>query len=316
MSPGVSTRSRGSATTRVRSRQRAWPTAVRTVLADAAAGLRRNSLMVAAATTIMAIALTVAGGGLLASSNLANIAAILEAQVEIVGFFRRDLPPAEQRRARAQAEALDGVGGAAIVSRAEALRRLQQTYRSMASTGGALPSNPLPDSIEVRATDPRRIREVAEALRRIPGIEDVTYGAPVVERLVALTRAVRIAGALVAALLVAGALLIIVNTIRLTITARRQEIEIMTLVGASPGFVRGPFLVEGLLQGAAAALTATALLAAGYLGLASRVASGLPFLPMLPPAAVLPSAVALVWLLGMTVGLGGSEIGIRRYLVA
>ncbi|MDR7418543.1 MAG: permease-like cell division protein FtsX [Armatimonadota bacterium] len=287
---------------------------VRPVVADAVGGLRRNGLMVAAAITTIAIALTVAGAGWLTSANVAHVAAILEGQVEVVGFLRRDLGAAQQQRLRGSVEGLSGVRSAEIVTRAEALRRLQRTFRSMASINELLPSNPLPDSIEVRVADAREVKAVAEALRRLPGVDEVAYGGTVVERLVAFTRAVRLGGVAVAGLLAAAALLIIVNTIRLTIAARRQEIEIMTLVGATRGFVRGPFVVEGVLQGGTAALIASVLLATGYIVLARQAATALPFLPLLSPAEVLPTTLVVVWVLGLTVGIAGSEIGLRRHL--
>ncbi len=293
---------------------RGWPWARGQALRDAIGGLRRNGLMAAAATTTIAIALMVAGGGVLASVNLAHLASILESQVEIVGFIQRDLTPQQQRRVLAAARNLPGVRSAELVGRAEALRRLQKTYGSVASVGTHLKTNPLPDSIEVRASGPGQVRAVASALERIAGVQEVLYGTPVVDRLVALTRAVRITGAGVAGALFAAALLIVLNTIRLTIAARRQEIEIMTLVGATPGFIRGPFVLEGVLQGAAAALAATAVLVAAYVYLAVQIAGSLPFLPVLEPSDALPGALAVVWLLGIAVGIAGSEIGMRRHL--
>jgi cell division transport system permease protein len=270
--------------------------------------------MVAAAITTIAISLTVAGSGFLVSANLAHVAGILEGQVEVVGFLRRDLTPVQQQRVLAAVEALPGVHAAEIVTRADALRRLQRTFRSMASINELLPSNPLPDSIEVRVANARDVRAVADAVRSLAGVDEVAYGATVVERLVALTRAVRVAGIALAALLSAAALLIIVNTIRLTIAARRQEIEIMTLVGATRGFIRGPFIVEGVLQGSLAALAASAVVAGGYIGLTTQASAALPFLPLIPPAGVLPGTLAVVWLLGIAVGILGSEIGVRRHL--
>jgi cell division protein FtsX len=151
-------------------------------------------------------------------------------------------------------------------------------------------------------------------VERVSGVEEVVFGTPVVDRLVALTRAVRAGGAALAALLGAASLLIIVNTIRLAVAARRQEIEIMSLVGATPAFIRGPFMLEGALQGALAALVASLLLAGAYALLAAGLAASLPFLPLLAPAAVLPVAMATVWILGTAVGIGGSLIGLRRYL--
>lgn len=299
-----------------RARMRRWIVAARGMLADAFAGLRRNGFMTAAATTTIAIALTVAGSGYLLSANLANVSKILETQVEVVGFLRRDLSGEQRRRILAEVQAIPAVQQVAIVTRAQALRRLQRTFRSMASINSLLSSNPLPDSVEVRVADAREVRAVARAVRRVNGVEEVAYGGPVVDRLVALTRAVRFSGVMLAAMLAAAALVIIVNTIRLTIMARRQEIEIMTLVGATRAFIRGPFIVEGALQGVGAALLASALLVAGYAGLASKVASSLPFVPVLGPASVLPLTVALVWLLGIAVGVGGSILGLRRYLAS
>jgi cell division transport system permease protein len=271
--------------------------------------------MTVAATATISVALAVAGAGYLVSANLAHIAAILESQVEVVGFLRRDLTTRQQRQLLETVRAIPGVQSAVLVSRSEALRRLQRTFASLASIDAALPSNPLPDSIEVRVDEAKHVRDVAEVLQRIEGIDEVAYGSLVVDRLVALTRAVRLAGIALVGLLAASAVLIIVNTIRLTIEARRQEIEIMTLVGATPGFIRGPFILEGALQGAAAALAAGIVIAAGYVALAGQAALSLPFLPVLPPPRVLPQTLALVGTLGIAVGIVGSTIGLRRHLV-
>ncbi|MGH2403855.1 MAG: permease-like cell division protein FtsX [bacterium] len=295
-------------------RRRESSGAGRVILREALGGLRRNGLMAVAATSTIVIALAVAGGGIITSANLAHLAAILEGQVEVVAFLREGLSPARQQRILASAGALPSVRTAVIVERSTALRRLQRTFGVSASTSDLLSANPLPDSIEVRVSDAARVREVADTVRQIPGISEVVFGTPVVDRLVALTRAVRIAGTVIAALLAVAALVIIMNTIRLTVASRRQEIEIMTLVGATPGFVRGPFLVEGALQGAAAALVTTVLLAVGYVMLASRAAESLPFLPLLPPADVMPTAILAVWLLGLMMGLCASAIGLRRYV--
>ncbi len=288
----------------------------RAIFRDAVGGLRRNTLMAAAATSTVVISLIVAGAGVLVSANLIHLAAILESQVEVVGFLRDGLSATQQHDVLARLSTLPDVRSAQIVGRSAALRRLQRTFGASASIADLLPSNPLPDSIEVRVVDAARIRAVASAIQQTPGIEEVVFGTPVVDRLVAVTRAVRLAGASAAALLAGAALLIIVNTIRLTVSARRQEIEIMTLVGATPSFIRGPFLVEGALQGALAALVTTVVLGAAYAALVARVSSSLPFLPLLPVAGIIPAVVAVVWVLGIAVGVGGSEIGLRRYLRA
>lgn len=290
--------------------------AVVPVLREAIEGLRRHALMTVAAVSTIVVALTVAGGGVLASANLVHLAAILEGQVEIVAFLRDGLTSAEQERVAAAIRAVAAVRSARVVSKAAALRRLQRTFGTPSSIGDLLSDNPLPDSIEIRVHDARQVRMVAGMVGRVSGVDEVVFGTPVVDRLVALTRVVRAGGAILVALLGTASLVIIVNTIRLTVAARRQEIEIMALVGATPAFIRGPFMLEGALQGVLAAAVATVLLAGSYALLAAGLSASLPFLPLLAPSAALPVALAAVWILGTAVGIGGSLIGLRRYLRA
>ncbi|MGH7427438.1 MAG: cell division protein FtsX, partial [Candidatus Methylomirabilaceae bacterium] len=121
--------------------------------------MRRNGLMAAAATSTIVIALAVAGAGVMASANLVHLAAILEGQVEVIGFLREGMSMARQQRILASANALPSVRGAVIVERAAALRRLQRTFGVSAATSDLLAANPLPDSIEVRVVDAAQIRD-------------------------------------------------------------------------------------------------------------------------------------------------------------
>ncbi len=320
MSIEVSTPPRADgASTRPRARHRPRPSGTRAALLgeacrEAADGLRRNGLMTAAAISTIVVALAVAGGGILVSANLLHLAAILEGQVEVVAFLRDGLSATEQERVAQAVRALSSVRSAAVVSKADALRRLQRSFGTPWSVSDLLSSNPLPDSIEVRVFDARQVRVVAGMIGRVSGVEEVVFGTPVVDRLVALTSAVRSGGAVLAAVLGLASLLIIVNTIRLAVAARRQEIEIMALVGATPAFIRGPFMLEGALQGALAAALTTIVLVGGYVALAAGLSASLPFLPLLAPVTILPTVVAIVWMLGTAVGIGGSVIGLRRYL--
>ncbi|MGH2348677.1 MAG: FtsX-like permease family protein, partial [bacterium] len=114
----------------------------------------------------------------------------------------------------------------------------------------------------------------------------------------------------------AVAVVVVVNTIRLTVIARRQEIEIMGLVGATRWFIRWPFLIEGMLQGLLAATASAALLASGYAITAARLESSLPFLPLLPAREVVTALAGILLLVGVGVGTAGSAIAVRRFLPA
>jgi len=175
-------------------------------------------------------------------------------------------------------------------------------------------TNPLPDSVELQLTDPVLAPTVAQAVSRQPGVSEVTYGGQVVDRVVALSRSVRLVAGLLIAFLAGVALIVVVNTIRLTVIARRQEIEIMHLVGATRWFIRWPFLIEGFLQGAAAAGGAVIVLVLVYALGVARLGASLPFLPLVGMREVLEPVAAAVLLGGAGVGVLGSMIAIRRFL--
>lgn len=283
-------------------------------VAEAGAGFRRNGLMTAAAVTTVTVALITVGAAVLGSLNLSHLAATLDAQVEVVAFLRDGLNPAAVGRVQHAVGALPGVAGVQFVGRAEALARLQRRLGESAAFAELGGGNPLPDSLEVRLADARMSAAVAAAVRRQAGVDEVTYGAQVVDRLLALTQGLRLVAVLLTVFLAAVALIVVVNTLRLTVIARRQEIEIMGLVGATRWFIRWPFVLEGMLQGLVAAAAAACLLAAVYAVGASRLASSLPFLPVVPASAALIPLSAAVIIGGAAVGAAGSLIAVRRFL--
>jgi cell division transport system permease protein len=284
--------------------------------ADAAAGFRRNGLMTVAAVTTVMVALLVVGAGVLLGSNLARVAAAVEAQVEVVAFLQEGLGADGGRRLRETLTALPGVASAKYVARDEALARLQNHLGDGAAFNDLVKTNPLPDSVELQLTDPSMAPSVAREVSRQPGVSEVTYGGQIVDRVVALSRSVRLVAGLLTAFLAGVALIVVVNTIRLTVIARRQEIEIMQLVGATRWFIRWPFLIEGLLQGAAAAGMAIAILAVIYALGAARLSTSLPFLPLVGPREAIEPLATAVLVGGAGVGVLGSMIAIRRFLVA
>lgn len=283
--------------------------------AEAVAGIRRNGLMSAAAvTTVMVVLLTI-GASILVGANLTHIAGSLEADVQIVAFLADSQPPEAVAVLRRRAAEVPGVATVRFVPRDEALGRLRRSLGNGAVPAN-LDANPLPDSLEIRVSDAQRSAAVAEALRGLAGIDEVTYGAQVVDRLLALTRGVRVLTAVAGVLLGAVAIIVVVNTIHLTVIARRQEIEIMGLVGATRWFIRWPFLIEGMLQGILAAGVSAVLLAGGYAVASTRLLTSLPFLPMLPARHLVGMLAGTLLLIGVGVGTAGSAIAVRRFLTA
>jgi cell division transport system permease protein len=211
----------------------------------------------------------------------------------------------------------DGALEVVYVTRDEALTRLRKELGDLGSTLDGLAKNPLPPSIELR---PRtrlsvdELRALAGRLSKLPKVQEVDYGREWLDRLEQLGRALRAGGAGATLLVLGAAILVVANTIRLAVYARRDEIEIMKLVGATNGYVRLPFLLEGALQGLAGA--GLALL--GLLGvekwLLPQATAAFSFAAGIGgPAVHAPEGLALL-LFGAAVGLVGSWLSVARFL--
>ncbi len=285
---------------------------------EALASLRRNSLMSLASVTTVAVCLTVLASTLLVAGNLDHLAAAVEAQVQIRVFIAEDATP-ETREALAKAVAgLEGVASVEVVTREEALERLREQFGSRRELLDAVEEmNPLRDSLEVAVARPEQVVPTAEVISRLQGVAEVNYGQVFVDKLFSVTRFVRWIGLGLVALLTVATVLIISNTVRLTVFARREEIGIMKLVGATDWFIRWPFLLEGLFLGMLGAGLTAGLTWQGYPWLVEQAERVVPFLPLLAGEAarefVRRTNLVLV-VLGAFLGAVGSTVSLRRFL--
>lgn len=281
---------------------------------EAGTSFRRNGLMTAAAVTTVTVALLTVGIAVAGGLNLRHLAATLNAQVEIVAFVRDGTRAADLKQIEKAIVVTPDVTAVRFVSRAEALAGLQRRLGESPAFADLTAHNPLPDSFEIRVLDAGQTAAVAAAIQGLGGIEEVSYGAQVVDRLIVLTRAMRLMALVLPMALAGVAVIVVTNTLRLTVIARWREIEIMELVGATRWFIRWPFLFEGMLQGLIAAAGAGGLLLAIYALAAARLHSGLPFLPVVPAAQVAGPLLMAVAVCGIVVGAAGSFVAVRRFL--
>ncbi|MDI6824308.1 MAG: permease-like cell division protein FtsX [Bacillota bacterium] len=210
---------------------------------------------------------------------------------------------------------LEGVTTVRFVSKQEALERMRESFGERAAILEAVDDiNPLPDSFEVQVARPEQVAPVAEAIAAMPGVAKVDYKRDTVDKLFRLTAVVRGLGVVVAVLLVLGSTVVISNAIRLTVFARRREVAIMKLVGATDWFIRWPFVLEGLALGVGGAALAVGALAGAYWWAAGIAARTLPFLVLVEPEQVVRLTWAPLLGLGAVVGSLGSGISLRRFL--
>jgi cell division transport system permease protein len=204
------------------------------------------------------------------------------------------------------------VKGVTFVSKEEALKRMQKRYPDLFKTG--LPANPLPASEEVEL----KKAEYADAVYRsfVPppaGVDNVSYGKKTAKRIIQVAHVIEIVFLLAVVILFVASTLLIANTIRLSIFARRREIEVMKLVGATNWFVRGPFMLEGLICGLAGSLAAVILLLLGkelaLPAILGKVSGGSDVNAL----AFWANALAIVSA-GLLLGAAGSGLTLRRFL--
>ncbi len=206
-----------------------------------------------------------------------------------------------------------------FVGRDEALERLRRSLGDEAGILEGLPENPLPDSIEVRGgrlgTDRTTLRTLAEEVAKLPGVEEVDYGQAWARQLDALLRLLAAVATVVGGLILFAAAVTVSNTIKLAVFARKDEIEIMKLCGATDAFVRAPFLIEGLLQGILGAAVAVGLSALLWWIGAPEVQKAL-YEAFAVNVVVEPPAAEVAWLFlgGAALGVGGSALSLGRFL--
>ena len=199
-----------------------------------------------------------------------------------------------------------------FISRADALHRMQKKYPELTAD---LPSNPLPDSYEVTPKHAEEVKQVSAAIRgqKFAGVDRVKDGQQTSKRILQVARVIEVVFLVAVVVLLAASVLLIANTIRLSIFSRRREIEVMKLVGATNWFVRGPFMVEGLLCGLVGAFAAVVLL---LIGKEAALPAILGHIDSSNDVKALGFTVTALILLGvgLVVGAVGSGMTLRRYL--
>lgn len=302
---------------------RGWATALR----DALHNTTRGSLMSLASMLSVAVTLLVLAVVVLLALNLENVAATAESQVEIKGYLctshreevkcnQRDLTEDETKAILDRIRSLPNVQEVTFLSRHEALEEMKRADPAQAAllAGYEGEENPLSDEVYVKVTDVEQVAAVAEQIQAMSGVARVDYGKEIVADLLAFTNAVRIGGLGLVVLLLFATVLTLSNTIRLSVYARRREVSIMKLVGATDWYIRRPFVLEGMLLGALGAAVAGGVAAWGYIRLAPTIQQSLPFLPLVRPELILTDLVLALLGLGAVLGAVASYFSLRRFL--
>jgi cell division transport system permease protein len=279
-------------------------------------GFWRNALMSMAATATMVLMLLLLAGFFIIQAGLLAGLQFTEQKVEVVAYLESTATDAQVAALQDKIEAMPEVDTVTYITRDVALQRFREQMKAQGrgDLTQALDSNPLYASLEVKLVDPSAIRVVGDALRGEQVVRNVINIEALVDRVLTVTNVLRTAGTVL--LLVVGiiALFIIVNTIRLAVVARAEEIEIMRLVGASDAFIRWPFVFEGAFVGILGAAITLAVLAAAAEPLNNFMVDFFRVLP-LQMGSMTRDIVTLVVGTGVGLGILGSWLSVRTYLI-
>ena len=284
---------------------------VRLLFSEAGRSLTSNLSTTAAAATTVLIGMFLLGLSVALGTWMYSWSEHVERQLLAKVYFADAATPDQMAAVREQLRTDPRIERITFVSKEDALKRMRQRYPDLTKD---LPSNPFPASLEVLPTSGENLTAVSQILRPLPqGVTEITDGRQVSQRIIKVTGAIEIVCLIAVLVLLAASTLLIANTIRLSIFSRRREIEVMKLVGATNWFVRGPFMLEGLICGLVGAAAAVGLL---LLGKEVVLAAIWPNWDTGSDVA----AIAFAWNAAILVGAGlllgalGSGLTIRRVL--
>lgn len=289
-------------------------------------GFARNLSTTLGSIITIFLSLLIIGVFLVGGTIVERLVSSIEDEVSITAYVADDAPQESIDAVTAMIQGMDGVESVGFTTKEQALENFSNSMTTNPEIIEQLDgTNPLPASIDVSLADPQKVDEIAAAIEADETFRSICdepdnpadslkYGQKTVDRLFSVTKYVRYLGVALVLLLVFIALVFINNTIRLAIMARRKEIAIMRLVGASNGFIRGPFVTEGVLQALLGSLLAIGVLELVRNLLMPRVQNMVSWMPFNIPLEVYLTTYAALVVVGLVIGLFGSAIAMRRYL--
>ncbi|MDQ3914898.1 MAG: permease-like cell division protein FtsX [Actinomycetota bacterium] len=285
-------------------------------LGETVTNLRRNLLMTIAAISTVAISLLLLGGVQILGMIVNKATLGWEAKVEISAFLRDDIAQGELQSLQADLSHMPEVEDITYISKAQAFEEFKELYADQPELWETIPPNSLPASVRVKLVDAKWTEEVAARIDGAPGIDEVKFGGEFIKKLLRINALLRTITLVMSLILLVAAAGLIANTIRVAIYARRDEIGIMKLVGATNWFIRIPFMLEGVFAALVGAAVSGAVVLAANTFLFPPIRDFLPFLEGVFAFSGGEIASVLLVLLGVGAGVGivGSSLALRRFL--
>ncbi|HHY91339.1 MAG TPA: ABC transporter permease [Clostridiales bacterium] len=281
-------------------------------------GLWRNRIMGIVSIFSIACVLIILGIVFILILNINNLAESAKSQFDSVQvYLRDDLQPDRIEEIGEEIEKIEGIQSIYFLSKEEALERMKEDWGENGYLLEELETNPLPNSYVVKLKAIENAEQVVRQIKKIQGLEEVKYYKDVMDKLLKITKFIRLTGTVIIAILIIISMVVVINTIKLTVIARRKEINIMKYVGATNWFIRWPFVVEGVFLGLFGAAIALGVLGLGYQKVFDLLTQKIYILlaPYMMPATLLMEDLLVIFVvLGAGIGALGSIFSMKKFL--
>lgn len=278
---------------------------------EAISNFFRSGWMSGVVITTMVASLSIFGGFWLLLNDFSYFTESIGARLQIVIFLKKE---ANIDTVSEQVSGIKGVVNVEKISRESAWKDLKRDLEDSIDLGNINNENPLPDTIQINVKGPEHLDYVSESVKQYPEVEEIKYSKELSDYLTDLSRLIRVVGFAITAALSLATLAIIVNTIRLAVNHRKNEIEIMRLVGATNWFIRLPFLLEGIFFGFCSAFFTSIILTVWRTFSVSQVKKLFPFVPVSEDPAIMWRVIIYTMLISIIIGFLGSAFSVHRYL--
>ena len=278
----------------------------------------RNFSLAFASISCITVTLIIVAVSIVGSWNVQNFTKLIRDDFTIVVFVKNDASAEDETKIRSEIEKINNVESIDFMSKKEIMDQMKkssQTFNNVMSSWDEN-ENPLDDTFQVRVKNDEKISDTAEKIKAIEKVDTVKYGEGMVESMVSIFKIVRyILIAMVLGLVIVTAFLI-VNTIKITIFSRQEEIEIKRLVGASNTSIKQPFIIEGLIIGTLGSIIPIIVTIYGYSILYEKTGGKLfsQFIKLVEPLPFSLYVSAILLVIGVIVGMFGSSRAVRKYL--
>ncbi len=281
---------------------------------EAFLGIQRGGLMSFITTMTIMISLLVLGGFLLVIVNFHEMTQNIQSKLEIMIYLQDQLSDKDIQEMGIRIKEISGVISLRFIPKDQAWIEFQKKFIGQHDIFSFVRTNPLPNSYQIRIDKVDNIPSIVDRVSSLGGIEEIYYGKEFADKLKNFINLVHLCGMLLVSLLSIATLLIIVNTIRLTVLARKNEISIMKLVGATNRFIKWPFILEGVFMGLLGALLAVMFLKFSYLLATLKINSIFPFFPLVTQGVALLFIYLSIIICGVVLGLLGGYMSISKLL--